>query len=131
MFECIYLILFEIHSIKLWNYESLDSSVSTFSGHSGNILDLEWHPNQPELFVSVARDRDEQVLKIWDQRKKQQVSTVQSPISFTSVSWDFFDSNFISVGGRDGIIRIYDIRNITSSIISKVNIPFFSTFKVI
>lgn len=81
-------------------------SITRFQAHNNTIFDTKFRPNHNKQIITVSGDRS---IKIWDLESEKFITKIdygQSSIK----TLNFFDSNVFATGGRDGFIRLWDIR---------------------
>lgn len=105
------------NAIHIW--EPTDGSgwavdSSPCSSHGGSVEDIQWSPTEADVFVSCSVDRH---IFVWDKRQRSapmlKVHAHEADVNV--VSWNRSTSYMLASGGDDGTLRIWDLRNFTSS----------------
>ena len=91
-----------------------------FSGHTGSVEDVKWFPNQASVFASCSVDRS---IRVWDMRKGKAKAAKVIAEAHTSdvnvIDWSVSQTTaFILSGGDDGVIKVWDQRNVTKPLAS-------------
>jgi ribosome assembly protein RRB1 len=82
----------------------------SFTGHVGSIEELQWSPNEKNVFASASSDGS---VKIWDIRSKSRKPAVDVKISSTDVnvmSWSKSETYLLATGADDGAWAVWDLR---------------------
>ena len=81
-----------------------------FTGHESSIEDLQWSPNEKNVFASASSDG---TVKIWDSRSKSHKSVISVQVSSVDVnvlSWSKQTPHLIATGADDGRWSCWDLR---------------------
>ena len=91
-----------------------DSQWSTdpapYTGHESSIEDLQWSPNEKNVFASASSDS---TVKIWDVRSKSHrpvISVKVSSVDVNVISWSKQTPHLIASGADDGQWACWDLR---------------------
>ncbi|KAL2830506.1 WD40 repeat-like protein [Aspergillus cavernicola] len=82
-----------------------------FSGHSSSVEELQWSPNEKNVFASASSDG---TVKVWDVRSKSRKPAVDVKISNTDVnvmSWSNQTFHLLATGADDGQWAVWDLRH--------------------
>lgn len=103
--------------IHLWepNESSWTVNSKPYTGHTDSVEDLQWSPNEKEVFASCSVDK---TIKIWDTRRKEKsVLSVNAHSSDVNViSWNRTSPHLMLSGSDDGSFSIWDLRNFKSGV---------------
>ncbi len=102
-------------SIYLWEPSSREASgfsvnPDRFRGHRGSVEDLQWSPNEANVFASCGVDKS---VRFWDTRnyRKPALSIGRAhDVDVNVISWNRSEAHLIVSGGDDGIIKVWDLR---------------------
>lgn len=86
------------------------TDTTPFMGHDGTIEELQWSPNERNVFASTGTDG---MVKIWDTRSKSKKPAVSQRISNTDVnvlSWSAQTNHLLASGAEDGVWAVWDLR---------------------
>jgi ribosome assembly protein RRB1 len=81
-----------------------------FTGHTNTIEELQWSPNEKNVFASASSDG---TVKVWDVRSKSRKPAVDAKVSNTDVnvmSWSSQTSHLLATGADDGEWAVWDLR---------------------
>lgn len=81
-----------------------------FTGHQSSIEDLQWSPNERNVFASASSDG---TVKVWDVRSKSHSPAVSVQVSSTDVnviSWSHQTAHLLATGADDGRWSVWDLR---------------------
>ncbi|KAL4937169.1 hypothetical protein BDV06DRAFT_203448 [Aspergillus oleicola] len=82
-----------------------------FTGHSSSVEELQWSPNEKNVFASASSDG---TVKVWDVRSKSRKPAVDVKISNTDVNvmtWSKQTSHLLATGADDGQWAVWDLRH--------------------
>ena len=82
-------------------------SIGRFKAHNNSIFDVKFRPNQAKQILTASGDRS---IRIWDLDKEQFLVKIDCGHMSSIKTVDFYDSNVFATGGRDGFIRLWDLR---------------------
>jgi len=96
-----------------------------FSGHTGSVEDIQWSPNQENVFASCGCDR---TIKIWDARegrRKPALSVFAGNGDVNVISWNRCtqSEHLLASGSDTGSFSIWDLRILSSSLSNASNAP--------
>ena len=81
-----------------------------FIGHQSSVEDIQWSPNERNVFASASSDG---TVKVWDVRSKSRKPAVSVKVSDTDVnviSWSRQNSHLLASGADDGQWAVWDLR---------------------
>lgn len=87
----------------------------SFRGHKTSVEDLQWSPNEAEVFASCSCD---QSICIFDARQYRKAAlTVPNahPADVNVISWNRNETHLLLSGGDEGGIKVWDLRNLNAS----------------
>ncbi|KAJ5785350.1 Ribosome assembly protein rrb1 [Penicillium pulvis] len=82
-----------------------------FLGHTSSVEELQWSPNEKNVFASASSDGS---VKVWDVRSKSRKPAVDVHISNTDVnvmSWSNQTFHLLATGADDGQWAVWDLRH--------------------
>ena len=82
-----------------------------YIGHTSSVEDIEWSPNERNVFASASSDG---TVKVWDVRSKSCKPAVDVHISNTDVnvlSWSKLTPHLLATGADDGEWAVWDLRH--------------------
>lgn len=82
-----------------------------FTGHRSSIEELQWSPNERNVFASASADGS---VKVWDVRSKSRKPAVDVRISSTDInvmSWSGLTFHLLATGADDGQWAVWDLRH--------------------
>ncbi|KAJ5431398.1 Histone-binding protein RBBP4, partial [Penicillium cf. griseofulvum] len=82
-----------------------------FTGHASSIEELQWSPNERNVFASASSDGS---VKVWDVRSKSRKPAVDVQVSNTDVnvmSWSNQTAHLLATGADDGQWAVWDLRH--------------------
>lgn len=82
-----------------------------FVGHTSSVEELQWSPNERNVFASASSDGS---VKVWDVRSKSRKPAVDVKISKTDVnvmSWSKQTFHLLATGADDGQWAVWDLRH--------------------
>lgn len=81
-----------------------------FTGHEGSVEEIQWSPNEKNVFASASSDG---TVKVWDVRSKSRRAAVTVTVSNTDVnvmSWSHQTAHLLATGADDGQWAVWDLR---------------------
>ncbi|GAQ42048.1 ribosome biogenesis protein [Aspergillus niger] len=82
-----------------------------FTGHMSSVEELQWSPNEKNVFASASSDGS---VKVWDVRSKSRKPAVDVKVSNTDVnvmSWSNQTFHLLATGADDGQWAVWDLRH--------------------
>ncbi|KAL8561224.1 hypothetical protein ACOMHN_024480 [Nucella lapillus] len=85
---------------------------SSLAGHTDSVEDIQWSPNEGNVFASCSVDRS---LRVWNtQQKPSKANVLTVPEAHSRdinvINWNPIEKHLLVSGGDDGIIKIWDLR---------------------
>lgn len=85
---------------------------SCFAGHTDSVEDIQWSPNEGNVFASCSVDR---TIRIWNTQQKPSRANVLTVTEaherdINVINWNPIEKHLLASGGDDGIIKIWDLR---------------------
>jgi ribosome assembly protein RRB1 len=80
------------------------------TGHTDAVEELQWSPNEKNVFASASSDG---TVKVWDVRSKSRKPAVDVKVSDTDVnvmSWSHLTFHLLATGADDGEWAVWDLR---------------------
>ena len=87
-----------------------DTDTKPYTGHLSSVEDLQWSPNERNVFASASSDG---TVKVWDVRSKTRKPAVSVQVSDTDVnviSWSHQTTHLLASGADDGQWAVWDLR---------------------
>jgi ribosome assembly protein RRB1 len=81
-----------------------------FIGHTSSVEEIQWSPNERNVFASASSDG---TVKVWDVRSKSRKPAVDVKISSTDInvmSWSRQTFHLLATGADDGEWAVWDLR---------------------
>jgi len=94
-----------------------------FTGHEGSVEDIQWSPNEKNVFATASSDG---TIKVWDVRSKSRKAAVSVTVSNTDVnvlSWSHQTAHLLATGADDGQWAVWDLRQWKPSPTNTANPP--------
>lgn len=86
------------------------TDTTPFTGHTGSVEELQWSPNERNVFASGSSDG---TVKIWDARAKNRQCAISVQASSSDVnvlSWSHQTPHLLGSGHDDGSWSVWDLR---------------------
>ncbi|KAL8942193.1 MAG: hypothetical protein Q9216_001801 [Gyalolechia sp. 2 TL-2023] len=94
-----------------------------FTGHQSSVEDIQWSPNERNVFASASSDG---TVKVWDVRSKSHKPAVSVKVSQTDVnviSWSRQTTHLLASGADDGQWAVWDLRQWKSATDNNASVP--------
>lgn len=88
------------------------TSADRFRGHKHSVEDIQWSPNEPDVFASCSSDRS---IRFWDTREHRKPALGISKshnADVNVISWNRNETHLLVSGGDDGTIKVWDLRTL-------------------
>ena len=82
-------------------------TVYRFKAHNNSIFDTKFRPNEHKQVLTASGDRS---IVVWDLENEKAVQRIDCGHNRSIKAVDFYDSNVFVSGGRDGFLRLWDLR---------------------
>jgi len=86
-----------------------------FKGHKASVEEVLWHPEDQKSFASCSVDKS---IRFWSKRvrRSEQIKIKDAHSSDVNVmSWHKTKQYYLLSGGDDGVVKVWDLRNIKKS----------------
>lgn len=100
-------------TIKLWDCNRKRSFMTYTHSETESIYRASFAPLMANIFASVGTDGQLNLWNLFDFSGKPLISvTADHGGEILSLAWNEYNSNILSTGGSDGLIRTWDLRNL-------------------
>ncbi|ELP84623.1 glutamate-rich WD repeat-containing protein, putative [Entamoeba invadens IP1] len=97
--------------LSLWEYDGSEwrGSPESYLGHKKSVEDLQWSPNEADVFLSCSCD---QTIRLWDARSKERcVKSIKAHGSDVNViNWNKLNTFQVVSGADNGELKVWDFR---------------------
>lgn len=86
------------------------TDTSAYTGHTGSVEELQWSPNERNVFASASSDG---TVKVWDARSKGRKPAISVRVSHSDanvLSWSHQTPHLLASGHDDGTWSVWDLR---------------------
>ena len=86
------------------------TDTNAYTGHSGSVEELQWSPNERNVFASASSDG---TVKVWDARSKSRSPAISVKVSDSDanvLSWSHQTQHLLASGHDDGTWSVWDLR---------------------
>lgn len=83
-----------------------------YRGHTSSVEDLQWSPNERDVFCSCSCDKS---IRVWDVREYRKAALgIKKAHSkdVNVISWNRMETHLLGSGGDDGVIKVWDLRSL-------------------
>lgn len=90
------------------------TDIIPFKNHNGSVEDIQWSPNEAEVFASCSVDK---TIAIGDLRNRSgaMISVVAHKSDVNVISWNKLATHMLLSGSDDGSFKIWDLRHFKSN----------------
>lgn len=99
------------------------TSPDRYRGHKSSVEDLQWSPNERDVFCSCSAD---QSIRVWDTReyRRPAVGIVKAyDTDVNVISWNRLETHLLASGGDDGVIKVWDLRSLKREMGNETALP--------
>lgn len=101
-------------TVKLWDVTQAGSAggnAATLTHHTDKVQSVSWHPQEGTLLATGAYDR---TVALVDARSPQDAKQVKIKSDCESISWDPFNTQYLTVATEDGTVSCWDVRKFST-----------------